>query len=81
MKRMGLVFGLTLSVAMLLSTVSVLIRPVFAESCSAKCRNGGSVTCYGFSCTATDYDGCSSYDQNKNPIIQLSCNREEDELL
>ena len=76
MKRMGLVFGLTLSIAMLLSTVSVLIRPVFAESCTAKCGNSGSVTCYGYSCTAKDGEGCSSYDKAGLPIISIPCNAE-----
>jgi hypothetical protein len=51
MKRMSVVAGLTLCVAMLLCTVSVLIRPVFAESCSANCKGGGSVTCYGVKCS------------------------------
>lgn len=75
MKRIGLVLGLTLSVALSLCTVSVLIRPVFADSCSAKCGKG-QVTCYGYTCRATDGDGCSSYDQNKNLIIELSCTKE-----
>lgn len=76
MKRTGIVLGLILSVSMLLSTLSVLIRPVFADSCSARCSNGGSVTCYGHTCTATDGEGCSSYDQMKKLIIQLSCKGE-----
>ena len=76
MRRMGLVFGLTLSVAMLLSTVSVLIRPVFAESCTAKCGTSGSVTCYGYSCKAKDGEGCSSYDQNGTLIIGIPCSGE-----
>jgi len=75
MKRIGLVLGLTLSVALSLSTLSVLIRPVFADSCSAKCGNG-QVTCYGHTCTAKDGEGCSSYDQNKSLIIELSCKGE-----
>ena len=76
MKRMGLVFGLTLSIAMLLSTLSVLIRPVFAESCSAKCASGGQVTCYGYSCTAKDGVGCNAYDQNGRMIIEIPCSAE-----
>ena len=80
MKRIGLVLGFTLSVAMLLCTLSVLIRPVFAESCTAKCASGGSVTCYGHTCTAKDGEGCSSYDQNKKLIIELSCKSEMEVL-
>jgi len=76
MKRTGLVFGLTLSIAMLLSTLSVLIRPVFAESCSAKCPSGGGVTCYGYSCAAKDGVGCSAYDQNGRLIIEIPCSAE-----
>lgn len=80
MKRTGVVLGFTLSTGMLLCTISVLIRPVFAESCSAKCKSGGSVTCYGHTCTAKDYEGCSSHDQNKQLIIELSCNGEMEVL-
>ena len=76
MKRMSVVAGLTLSVAMLLCTVSVLIRPVFAESCSANCRGGGSVTCYGQKCTGKDNEGCRSWDQNGTLIIALDCDKE-----
>ena len=76
MKRMSVVAGLTLTVAMLLCTVSVLIRPVFAESCSANCRGGGSVTCYGHSCTGKDNEECRSWDQNGGLIIALDCNKE-----
>jgi hypothetical protein len=76
MKRIGVVLGLTLSIAISLCTLSVLIRPVFAESCSANCPGGGSVTCYGHTCTAKDGVGCSSYDQNKKLIIELSCKGE-----
>jgi hypothetical protein len=76
MKRIGVVLGLTLSVAMCLCTLSVLIRPVFAESCTAKCKSGGSVTCYGHTCTAKDNEGCASHDSNKQLIIELSCSGE-----
>jgi hypothetical protein len=76
MKRISVVFGLTLSVAMLLCSLSVLIRPVFAESCTAKCKSGGSVTCYGHTCTAKDNEGCASHDSNRQLIIELSCNGE-----
>jgi len=76
MKRTSIVAGLTLSFAMLLCTVSMLIRPVFAESCSARCRSGGQVTCYGYSCTAKDGVGCSSYDQNGRLIIEMPCSAE-----
>lgn len=76
MKRTGLAFGLTASIAMFFCTLSVLIRPVFAESCSAKCPNGGGVTCYGHSCTAKDGQGCSSYDQNGKLIIEIPCSGE-----
>lgn len=80
MKRTGLVFGLTLSVAMLFCTLSVLIRPVFAESCSAKCANGGGVTCYGHKCSAKDGEGCRSWDQNGTLIIDIPCSRETEIL-
>ena len=75
MKRMSVVAGLTLSVAMLLCSVSVLIRPVLAMECSANCGRG-KVTCYGHSCRAKDGEGCSSYDQNGMLIIALDCNKE-----
>jgi len=76
MKRTGVVFGFTLSVGILLCTLSILIRPVFAESCSANCRGGGSVTCYGHKCTAKDNDGCRSWDQNGTLIIEIPCSGE-----
>jgi hypothetical protein len=75
MKRMSIVGGLTLSIAMLLCTVSVLIRPVFAMECTANCGRG-KVTCYGHTCTAKDGEGCSSHDQNGSLIIALDCNKE-----
>lgn len=74
MKRMSVIAGFTVSVAMLLCTISVLIRPVLADSCSAKCAGGGQVTCYGHSCTAKDGQGCRSYDQNGTLIIAIPCN-------
>lgn len=76
MKRIGLVLGFTLSIAISLCTLSVLIRPVFADSCTAKCGSAGSVTCYGHTCRATDGEGCSSYDKNKSLIIEMSCKGE-----
>lgn len=76
MKRIGVVLGLTLSVAMCFCTLSVLIRPVFAKECSANCGGGGKVTCYGHSCTAKDGQGCSSYDQNGTLIIEIPCSGE-----
>ena len=76
MKRVGFVLALTLSVAMFLCTVSVLIRPVFAMECTANCRSGGKVTCYGHSCTAKGNEGCRSYDQNGKLIIELPCSGE-----
>ena len=76
MKRIGLVIGLALSAALSLCTLSVLITPVFAQSCSAKCAGGGQVTCYGHSCTAKDGEGCRSYDQNGTLIIGIPCNGE-----
>jgi hypothetical protein len=76
MKRIGLVLGLTLTVALSLCTLSMLIRPVFAQSCSAKCPGGGQVTCYGQSCTAKDGEGCRSYDQNGTLIIGIPCSGE-----
>ena len=75
MKRTGLIFGLTLSIAMLLCTLSVLIRPVFAEECTANCGRG-KVTCYGHSCRAKDGEGCQSWDQNGKLIIEIPCSRE-----
>jgi len=75
MKRVGVVLALTLSVAMCLSTLSVLIRPVFAMECTANCGKG-KVTCYGHSCRAKDGEGCSSYDQNGTVIIEIPCNTE-----
>ena len=76
MKRMSVVAGFTLTVAMVLCTVSVLIRPVFAESCSANCKGGGSVTRYGYKCSGKDNEGCRSWDQNGSLIIALDCNKE-----
>lgn len=76
MKRIVIVLGFTLCAAMSLCTLSVMIRPVFALSCSAKCPGGGQVACYGHSCTAKDGEGCRSYDQNGTLIISLSCNGE-----
>ena len=76
MRRMGFVLGLTLCVAMLLCTLSLLIRPVFAESCTANCAGGGRVTCYGYKCTAKDGDGCRSWDQNGSLIIAMDCGGE-----
>lgn len=76
MKRMAVVLGLTLSFAMSLCTISVLIRPVFAKECTANCPSGGKVTCYGHSCTAKDGQGCSSYDQNGTLIIEIPCSGE-----
>ena len=70
MKRIGLVLGLTLSAALSLCTLSVLIRPVFAQSCSAKCPGGGGVTCYGHSCTAKDGDAPASAAANRSTAIQ-----------
>lgn len=81
MKRIGVVLGLTLSVAMCLCTLSVLIRPVFAKECTANCGGGGKVTCYGHSCTAKDGQGCSSYDQNGTLIIEIPCSGEFMEML
>lgn len=75
MKRISIAGGLTLSIAMLLCTVSVLIRPVFAMECTANCGRG-KVTCYGHTCTAKDGEGCSSHDQNGSLIIALDCNKE-----
>ena len=75
MKRIAVVLGLTLSAAMCLCTLSVLIRPVFAMECTANCGRG-KVTCYGHTCTAKDGEGCSSHDQNGTLIIALDCNKE-----
>ena len=75
MKRISIAGGLTLSIAMLLCTVSMLIRPVFAMECTANCGRG-KVTCYGHTCTAKDGEGCSSHDQNGSLIIALDCNKE-----
>ncbi len=75
MKRIGVVLGLTLSVALCLSTLSVLIRPVFGMECTANCGRGR-VTCYGHSCRAKDGEGCQSWDQNGTLIIALDCNKE-----
>jgi hypothetical protein len=75
MKRISIAGGLTLSIAMLLCTVSVLIRPVFAMECTANCGRG-KVTCYGHTCSAKDGEGCSSHDQNGSLIIALDCNKE-----
>ena len=75
MKRISIVGGLTLSCAMLLCTVSVLIRPVLAMECTANCGRG-KVTCYGHTCTAKDGEGCSAHDQNGSLIIALDCNKE-----
>ena len=74
MKRISIAGGLTLSIAMLLCTVSVLIRPVFAMECTANCGRG-KVTCYGHTCSAKDGEGCSSHDQNGSLIIALDCNK------
>jgi hypothetical protein len=76
MKRTGVVWGLTLSIALLLCTLSVLIRPVFAQECTANCRGGGKVTCYGQKCSAKDNEGCRSWDQNGTLIIDLPCSAE-----
>lgn len=76
MKRIGLVLGFTLSAALSLCTVSVLIRPVFAMECTANCRSGGRVTCYGAKCSAKDNDGCRSWDQYGTLIIDMPCNGE-----
>lgn len=76
MKKIGFVLGLTLSIAMSLCTISVLIRPVFAKECTANCAGGGKATCYGTSCTAKDGQGCSSYDQNGTVIIEIPCSGE-----
>ena len=75
MRRIGFVLAFTLTVAMCLSTLSVLIRPVFAMECTANCGRG-KVTCYGHSCRAKDGEGCSSYDQNGTVIIEIPCNKE-----
>jgi len=75
MKRISIAGGLTLSIAMLLCTVSVLIRPVFAMECTANCGRG-KVTCYGHTCSAKDGEGCSSHDQNGSLIIALDCNKD-----
>lgn len=75
MKRMSLIAGLTLSIAMLLCTVSVLIRPVLAKECNANCGRG-KVSCYGHSCTAKDGEGCRAYDQNGTLIIEIPCSTE-----
>ena len=74
MKRTGLIFGLTLSIAMLLCTLSVLIRPVFAEECTANCGRGR-VTCYGHSCRAKDGEGCQSVGPERY-FDPLDCNKE-----
>jgi len=75
MKRMIVLAAFTLTVAMCLCTLSVLIRPVFAMECTANCGRG-KVTCYGHTCTAKDGEGCSSHDQNGTLIIALDCNKE-----
>ena len=73
MKRTVLVLLSTLSLTLFVISGWLFVRPVFAESCSAKCGSG-SVTCYGYTCTAKDNVGCSSYDQNGTMIITMPCN-------
>jgi hypothetical protein len=74
MKRLVLV--MLIYAALVIANAWVLALPVEAADCSAKCGNGGTVQCSGYSCSARDGVGCTAWDSHGRQLIQMPCNNE-----
>ncbi len=60
MKR--LLLACTLCLGLVATSVWLIANPVLAGSATAKCKNGGSVTCSGATCQSQDWDVSSGSD-------------------
>jgi hypothetical protein len=72
-------FGISASICLVFATILILLAPIsaLADTCTAQCAGGKSVTCTSSSgCAATDYVGCSELGPGG---ATKSCKSEESE--